>query len=197
MKNKLFIVILFLEVLMTASCVKQTHYTDLDRLVTFNKPYDSFGKIKKEKLPVSLGLKLPKSILNSSQDTRELWTWVFLEGAKPIFKDVVIIDKLGEIDSPSSVDLAMKPELWSVPHCLKKGCVYSFKFRFYDKYGNKKVSIISEGRTRTGEVEMPLVGWANYDDAKAQALDEMMRRFQYMVLQRKEEILSIAQGNEQ
>jgi len=181
------------------SSVKETHYSDIEHLVLFNKRDDSFGEIKKEKIPVTIGLRLLKELPREKENKKEgIWGWVFMDGLKPIFKEVVIINELGTTEKPSEVDLIVKPEQWTMGFCsTEKGCVYGFKFHFINKYGVEEFSLTAEGRSVRGAdvYSKYFMGEVitDYDRAKAEAIDDLMRKFQYMVLQRKEEILKISQ----
>lgn len=186
MKQTLFL-FLICGVVLLNSCSKSIQHSNIEQLISFDK------NITKEKLPLKATLIISEDFKAKmplfDEGDREIWTWFLISGLKPIFKDAVLVDDLtGRKISEDA--LIIKPELWTF-FWSRKHCALGFKFRFIDKYGNQQLSIIAEGRSTTATIDVPFIGEINYDRVVAQAMDDMMIKFQSIIIERKKEILSM------
>jgi hypothetical protein len=203
MKRALFSLLLVAGVIFfLTGCVTTAiiHHSNVAPLVSFNKP----GKQPyMEKIPIKIGLRLSnefKTRMPLAQQDPEIWIWFLMEGLKPVFEDVVIVEQALEPQMRSSFDLVLKPELWHW-WFLSDHAALGLKIRFINKYGSEQFSMIAEGRSMKniiGHWENPKQEYArkeaeSRERALAQAMDQMMMKLQYMIIQKKEEILSISQ----
>ena len=204
MKKVLFYLLLTGGVFFLNGCATPgVNHSNIAPLVSFNKP--SIHPYM-EKIPIRVGLYLTKEFKEKMPLTDkdpEIWSWFFMEGLKPLFNDVVIIEGTLGPEKLLGFDLALKPELWHW-WFLNDHAALGFKIIFFNKYGSEQFSLIAEGRSMKNLIDHwedirqglgMAQAQATRERALAQAMDEMMRKFQYVVMQRKEEILSISQRN--
>jgi len=176
-------------------CSKPIHHTNIDPLVSFNKK-------EQEKISIKVGLYLIKEDLEKmpfAEKDADLWHWYFMEGLKTVFENVVIIDDIEKIKKPLEFGVIVKPELsnfgWFGSYYFGqyKNCILGLKFRFLNKYGVEQFSFIIEEKSTTAPgFSAPSIGRGDQENPfLAQAMDEVMKKFQTTVKQRKEEIIAI------
>lgn len=194
--KKAILILCVLFIFFVSACTVLIHHVNIDSYVTFNKR-------NQEKIPIKVGLYLIKKDLTKmpyAKEDKDLWSWYFVEGLKTVFTEVVIIEELGEKKLSSDIALIIKPELSTFgmfqrsQHDATQDYILGFKFCFLNKYGVEQFSFIVEEKSTTATGHIPFIGRGDYyNPILAQAMDEVMKKFQNIVYQRREKIVTIAQ----
>jgi hypothetical protein len=148
---------------------------------TFDKVADSYYDTR---LHTRAGILLPQVLIRQMplyKNDSLLWEWYFKEGLRPVFDSVYLIRDMQELENNRKISLVVKPELWSWMPGVSY-TVLGFKFVFLDRSGKERFAIKVE------EVQTTKL----YPDNLTQVLDQVMKRLQKAIIEKRDEILSIS-----